>query len=192
MTNLVADGSLDRRGEKHQDQQLPAMATAATATSTPGDGGASILTTRRNDEAWWSIHPFRGMINDIRRRAPYYVSDWLDAWDYRVVPATVFMYFAKYAMNHPFSSPLCFLSCPKDCIKQTSEHMLTFLCYEQHPTCSCFLARHVPEYGIQLRCQRSSTGFCSRLRCLFHIFCPTTRHCWSNWYVMLYISMFLS
>lgn len=41
------------------------------------------------------IHLFRGMVNDVRRRAPYYASDWLDAWDYRVVPATVYMYFAK-------------------------------------------------------------------------------------------------
>ncbi len=39
---------------------------------------------------------FRGMVNDVRRRAPYYWSDWKDAWDYRVVPATVYMYFAKY------------------------------------------------------------------------------------------------
>lgn len=46
-------------------------------------------------EKWWKIHLFRGMINDVRRRAPYYWSDWRDAWDYRVVPATVYMYFAK-------------------------------------------------------------------------------------------------
>jgi boron transporter len=46
-------------------------------------------------EAWWKIHLFRGMVSDIRRRIPYYVSDWTDAWDYRVVPATVYMYFAK-------------------------------------------------------------------------------------------------
>jgi hypothetical protein len=45
---------------------------------------------------WWKIRPFRGMINDVRRRAPYYWTDWKDAWDYRVVPATVYMYFAKY------------------------------------------------------------------------------------------------
>ena len=45
---------------------------------------------------WWRIKYFRGMINDIKRRAPYYWSDWRDAWDYRVVPATVYMYFAKY------------------------------------------------------------------------------------------------
>ena len=45
---------------------------------------------------WWKIRLFRGMINDVRRRLPFYWSDWVDAWDYRVVPATVYMYFAKY------------------------------------------------------------------------------------------------
>ena len=45
---------------------------------------------------WWKTRLFHGMINDIRRRAPFYWSDWKDAWDYRVVPATVYMYFAKY------------------------------------------------------------------------------------------------
>ncbi|KAI5865473.1 HCO3 transporter family-domain-containing protein [Durotheca rogersii] len=46
-------------------------------------------------DSWWRIHLFRGMVNDVRRRAPFYASDWLDAWDYRVVPSTVYMYFAK-------------------------------------------------------------------------------------------------
>lgn len=36
-------------------------------------------------KGWWL---FRGMVNDIRRRAPFYMSDWTDAWDYRVVPST--------------------------------------------------------------------------------------------------------
>lgn len=48
-------------------------------------------------DGWWKIHFFRGMVNDVRRRAPYYWSDWRDAWDYRVVPSTIYMYFAKYA-----------------------------------------------------------------------------------------------
>ena len=52
---------------------------------------------RVSKERWWKVRLFRGMINDIKRRAPYYVSDWKDAWDYRVVPATIYMYFAKYA-----------------------------------------------------------------------------------------------
>ncbi|CAM1508263.1 Fc.00g051110.m01.CDS01 [Cosmosporella sp. VM-42] len=52
---------------------------------------------------WWTVHLFRGMVNDVRRRAPYYVSDWLDAWDYRVVPATVYMYFANILPALAFS-----------------------------------------------------------------------------------------
>jgi hypothetical protein len=47
------------------------------------------------NERWWKVRLFQGMIADVRRRAPYYWSDWVDAWDYRVVPATVYMYFAK-------------------------------------------------------------------------------------------------
>jgi boron transporter len=50
-------------------------------------------------DAWWRTRLFSGMINDIRRRAPFYWSDWKDAWDYRVVPATVYMYFAKYVRH---------------------------------------------------------------------------------------------
>ena len=48
---------------------------------------------------WWKIRVFQGMINDLRRRVPFYWSDWKDAWDYRVVPATIYMYFAKYAVT---------------------------------------------------------------------------------------------
>jgi HCO3- transporter family len=48
---------------------------------------------------WYRIKYFSGMVNDIKRRAPYYASDWTDAWDYRVIPATVYIYFAKYVAN---------------------------------------------------------------------------------------------
>ncbi|KAK3378217.1 HCO3 transporter family-domain-containing protein [Podospora didyma] len=43
------------------------------------------------------------MVNDLRRRAPYYGSDWMDAWNYRVVPATVYMYFANILPALAFS-----------------------------------------------------------------------------------------
>ena len=46
-------------------------------------------------DSWWKIHLFRGMVNDVRRRAPYYWSDWKDALNYRVVPATALIFFAK-------------------------------------------------------------------------------------------------
>lgn len=76
----------------------------------PGTGQDNVSTKERDEESrlqavghvprsdggpWWRIRLFRGMVNDIRRRAPYYMSDWIDAWNYRVVPATVYMYFAK-------------------------------------------------------------------------------------------------
>jgi hypothetical protein len=54
-------------------------------------------------EPWWKIHFFRGMANDLRQRVPYYISDWTDAWDYRVVPATVYMYFANILPALAFS-----------------------------------------------------------------------------------------
>ncbi|KAH7392787.1 HCO3 transporter family-domain-containing protein [Pyrenochaeta sp. MPI-SDFR-AT-0127] len=53
--------------------------------------------------AWWKTRLFSGMINDIRRRAPFYWSDWKDAWDYRVIPATVYMYFANILPALAFS-----------------------------------------------------------------------------------------
>lgn len=55
-----------------------------------------VATSAPSTSKWWHVHLFRGMVNDVKRRAPYYWSDWTDAWDYRVVPATIYMYFAKY------------------------------------------------------------------------------------------------
>lgn len=62
---------------------------------------------------WWKTRLFRGMVNDIRRRAPFYWSDWKDAWDYRVVPATVYMYFAKYVstITAPYSMHYSICTC---------------------------------------------------------------------------------
>lgn len=67
------------------------------ATGIADDNTANMRSNKYSEtkEPWWKVHPFRGMINDVRRRAPYYASDWLDAWDYRIIPATVYMYFAK-------------------------------------------------------------------------------------------------
>lgn len=94
------------------------MASTAEKSTNPGPGagaGAGAETgrataperTRSHNmrEPWWKIHLFRGMVNDIRKRAPYYLSDWTDAWNYRVVPATVYMFFAKSVLLHP--SPPC-------------------------------------------------------------------------------------
>lgn len=37
----------------------------------------------------------RGILSDLRNRGPYYWSDWTDAWDYRVIPSTVYIFFAN-------------------------------------------------------------------------------------------------
>jgi len=43
------------------------------------------------------------MYRDVLRRLPWYASDWTDAWDYRVVPATLYMYFANILPALAFS-----------------------------------------------------------------------------------------
>ena len=61
-----------------------------------GRADTRATTSTHKHAQWWQIRWGRGMVNDVRRRAPFYASDFSDAWDYRVVPATVYMYFAKY------------------------------------------------------------------------------------------------
>lgn len=73
-----------RRGSRRQRLDYTSSRGAAASSKPP------------RAPKWWKIRLFRGMANDVRRRAPYYWTDWRDAWDYRVVPATVYMYFAKY------------------------------------------------------------------------------------------------
>lgn len=36
------------------------------------------------------------IVNDVKKRLPYYKSDWIDACHYRVLPACLNIYFSKY------------------------------------------------------------------------------------------------
>ncbi|GIZ47242.1 hypothetical protein CKM354_001033900 [Cercospora kikuchii] len=45
----------------------------------------------------------RGIRDDIRRRLPFYWSDWKDAWNYRTIPAVAYMYFANLLPALAFS-----------------------------------------------------------------------------------------
>ncbi|KAF9454840.1 hypothetical protein P691DRAFT_783924 [Macrolepiota fuliginosa MF-IS2] len=47
-----------------------------------------------------------GIIMDIRARGPWYISDWTDAWNYRVVPATALIFFANVLPGIAFSLDL--------------------------------------------------------------------------------------
>ncbi|KAF8713320.1 HCO3- transporter family, partial [Rhizoctonia solani] len=53
-----------------------------------------------------SLRPFEGMLADVKARAPYYISDWTDAWTYRVVPATAMIFFANILPGIAFSLDL--------------------------------------------------------------------------------------
>lgn len=46
---------------------------------------------------------FQGMTEDVKRRLPYYLSDWQDGWDYRVLPATIYIFFANVLPALAFS-----------------------------------------------------------------------------------------
>ncbi|EJC98094.1 uncharacterized protein FOMMEDRAFT_114936 [Fomitiporia mediterranea MF3/22] len=67
-------------------------------------------TKRRRSFIVWSklpsVRPFYGIAQDIRSRAPYYVSDWTEAWNYRVVPATLLIFFANVLPGIAFSLDL--------------------------------------------------------------------------------------
>ncbi|KAF9493545.1 hypothetical protein BDN71DRAFT_1450240 [Pleurotus eryngii] len=47
-----------------------------------------------------------GIWLDIKARAPWYRSDWVDAWNYRVVPATALIFFANVLPGIAFSLDL--------------------------------------------------------------------------------------
>ena len=92
---------VSRNLRPHADDVAP-LSNEITRTSTSR--------SKKRQPKWWKILLFRGMIEDVKRRAPYYWSDWKDAWDYRVVPATTYMYFAKYGSSFiDYSLPANFL-----------------------------------------------------------------------------------
>ncbi|RPB24138.1 anion exchange family protein [Terfezia boudieri ATCC MYA-4762] len=86
----------------HLDDRLPRL-----ARSQHGDGKRRGSIVSRKRPHWpldfFGIRWGEGMLNDVRARAPYYWSDWADAWNYRVIPSTVYMYFANLLPALAFS-----------------------------------------------------------------------------------------
>ena len=91
--------SLDIVEEGTQDQEDQSGTTIGDRSNSRINGhGRSRKDDSRSDssrrgrrQAWyirWIKSWGSGMMNDIRHRLPYYGSDWTDAWNYRVVPAT--------------------------------------------------------------------------------------------------------
>ena len=87
----------------------PAAAASLTASSqdSPNTLGDPPNNPPATDSACRNRHCFlpqfiyrfgAGIVQDIRARMPWYLSDWTDAWNYRVVPATTLIFFAKYGL----------------------------------------------------------------------------------------------
>ncbi|KAI9060866.1 anion exchanging protein [Trametes sanguinea] len=87
-----------------------AESSGATGEGTPGPASRSPSATLCKNEralpAWVPTFIGRGIIRDIRARAPYYLSDWVDAWNYRVIPAIVLIFFANVLPGIAFSLDL--------------------------------------------------------------------------------------
>ncbi|KAJ5988905.1 hypothetical protein N7481_004115 [Penicillium waksmanii] len=97
-------GQSDRSSHGHSLRHSIPSANLRESAREDSTRRASMSTsTASSPPKWWRIRLFRGMIQDVKRRAPYYWSDWTDAWDYRIVPATVYMYFANILPALAFS-----------------------------------------------------------------------------------------
>ncbi|KAF9887362.1 hypothetical protein FE257_010217 [Aspergillus nanangensis] len=68
-----------------------------TQTPTPEVDSAERESIRRRFQL------FQGIKHNLRRRAPFYWSDWTDAWNYRVIPASANIYFLNILPALAFS-----------------------------------------------------------------------------------------
>ncbi|EDR13322.1 uncharacterized protein LACBIDRAFT_309054 [Laccaria bicolor S238N-H82] len=61
---------------------------------------------RRSTLRTWFGCLGKGIILDFRARAPWYWSDWVDAWNYRIIPATALIFFANVLPEIAFALDL--------------------------------------------------------------------------------------
>ncbi|RDX46551.1 anion exchanging protein [Lentinus brumalis] len=90
---------------EHTDspERLPTTVAPETTSSSPS---ATLCREKRRLPPWIPTFIGRGIIGDIRARAPYYASDWADAWNYRVIPAIVLIFCANVLPGIAFSLDL--------------------------------------------------------------------------------------
>lgn len=72
---------------------VPSSSATCTSVATPDRPRARGITSHLR-----SLFPVKvgaGIVRDVRARALWYWSDWKDAWNYRVLPATALVFFAK-------------------------------------------------------------------------------------------------
>lgn len=82
LTRASAEASSSRYPNANRERNEDTPDREYTAQS-------SAVSTNKDGKRKWYQYLGRGMYSDVRNRLPYYVSDWTDAWNYRVVPATL-------------------------------------------------------------------------------------------------------
>ncbi|KAH8085946.1 anion exchanging protein [Cristinia sonorae] len=101
MSDTPATIQVRTQGEAEKVDAVPSSAVVSRSPSaTLGTSQGGML---------GKLQRFRlgaGIYNDIRSRAPFYWSDWTDAWNYRVVPAIVLIFFANVLPGIAFSLDL--------------------------------------------------------------------------------------
>nr|XP_031860208.1 uncharacterized protein CI109_004340 [Kwoniella shandongensis]KAA5527280.1 hypothetical protein CI109_004340 [Kwoniella shandongensis] len=83
---------------------LPPSPTLPTSHLRPDTHSDTV--GQRGRGGWWKVRLFAGMKRDIRARIPWYISDWRDSWNYRVIPSTWFIFFANVLPGLAFSLDL--------------------------------------------------------------------------------------
>lgn len=100
-TETTAPAQDPSRGVQDADnlnqQQLltPNEKSSGTRDTSAVTSAAASATLRSPRRRTWYQNIGAGIFLDLRARAPWYWSDWADAWNYRVVPATALIFFAK-------------------------------------------------------------------------------------------------
>ncbi|KAI0643000.1 anion exchanging protein [Trametes meyenii] len=89
-----------------ENTAVPTEDAVVTPASTSKSPSATLYRKERSFPAWVPTFIGRGIARDVKARAPYYASDWTDAWNYRVVPAVVLIFFANVLPGIAFSLDL--------------------------------------------------------------------------------------
>ncbi|KAI0299586.1 HCO3 transporter family-domain-containing protein [Russula brevipes] len=77
------------------------FSSSATTLDRPRARGITATSFRLRDLPRFNVGA--GILRDIHARAPWYWSDWKDAWNYRVLPATALVFFANVLPGIAFS-----------------------------------------------------------------------------------------
>ncbi|KAJ7505570.1 HCO3 transporter family-domain-containing protein [Mycena galericulata] len=98
----MSTSELSRRTGPHHRDQLASADNSLSPSSTIHTHTAKQLRTLLG----WIRGLGSGIVSDIRARAPFYLTDWTDAWNYRVIPATALIFFANVLPGIAFSLDL--------------------------------------------------------------------------------------